>query len=73
MADREVYSLPSTTDRSAMDEWGIYDPSRAGLEALRDRLDAQRRAHITSEAARVGASMRLLNRLLAREEKPATE
>jgi len=56
-----------------MDEWGIYDPSRAGLEALRDRLDAQRRAHITSEAARVGASMRLLNRLLAREEKPATE
>ena len=38
-------SLDPTADRpAAVDEWGIYDPSQAGLAALFERVEEKRRA-----------------------------
>jgi hypothetical protein len=33
-----------TLSRPAHDEWGVYDPEQAGLEALYARLDARQDA-----------------------------
>lgn len=41
-APRATSSSP--TNRPAVDEWGIYDPSQAGLVALYELLDARHRA-----------------------------
>lgn len=72
MALRESHGSPDPQLRPAMDEWGIYDPSQAGLEALRERLDARRREEIALDGPAIGASMRLLNRLLGRTDKSRT-
>lgn len=50
-------SRPPTV-RPAVDEWGIYDPSQAGLAALFERVEEKRRAVPGSEAENVAASMR---------------
>ena len=51
------------TDRPPVDEWGIYDPSQAGLVALYERLDTKRLAE--PEAKTLVASMEEANRRLA--------
>lgn len=60
---RTPSSLP--TNRPPVDEWGIYDPSQAGLEALYERLDARRRSGKDPEAKSVMASVEEANRRLA--------
>lgn len=50
-------------DRPAVDEWGIYDPSQAGLEVVFERLEAKRRAAGDVDAKGVASSMRDANRL----------
>jgi hypothetical protein len=35
---------PAVPARPAVDEWGIYDPSQAGLPAVLERLEARRRS-----------------------------
>ncbi len=35
---------PAKRERPSVDEWGMYDPERSGLAAVRARIDAQRRA-----------------------------
>ena len=47
-------------ERPAVDEWGIYDPSQAGLEALVQRLDTKRGA-VDNDGRRV--SFKIENRL----------
>jgi hypothetical protein len=65
-------SPPATrVDRPAVDEWGIYDPSKAGLEAVFDRLEARRRAATDPEAKSIAASMEDAKRLQADEPQPA--
>lgn len=43
MSSNRTPRFKSSSDRSArtsvVDEWGIYDPARAGLAALFERLD----------------------------------
>lgn len=57
----------SPADRPPVDEWGIYDPSQAGLEALFELLDARRRSGAEPEAKSIAASMdEASRRLLAR-------
>jgi len=58
-----------TADRSArpaVDEWGIYDPSQAGLAALFDRLDEKRPLPAETEGVAVAASMRDASKLAKR-------
>jgi hypothetical protein len=50
--------------RPPVDEWGIYDPSQAGLEALFELLDARRRSGAEPEVKTVSASMDEANRRL---------
>jgi hypothetical protein len=57
-------SLPRF-NRPPVDEWGIYDPSQAGLEALYELLDARRRAGLDPEPKSVVAAMEEANRRLA--------
>lgn len=42
--------LPSTPERPAVDEWGVYDPERAGLAALYTRLSATPRPAAIGQA-----------------------
>jgi hypothetical protein len=51
--------------RPPVDEWGIYDPSQAGLEALFELLDARRRSGAEPEARSVVASLDEARRRLA--------
>jgi len=51
-------------DRPAVDEWGIYDPEQAGLAAVRDRIEARRRASDEADAPFMAASMREAQRLM---------
>lgn len=63
-------SLPvssSTEDRPAVDEWGIYDPSKAGLEALFERLQSRRQS-ADPDAKSVAAAMDDAARRLAEEQ-----
>jgi hypothetical protein len=53
-----------TDARPAVDEWGIYDPSQAGLEALVERLDTKRTT-AEPEARRMGSSFKVATRLAA--------
>jgi hypothetical protein len=55
----------SPADRPAVDEWGIYDPSQAGLEALYDLLETRRRAGIGPVGPSVAVSMEDANRFAA--------
>jgi hypothetical protein len=52
--------------RPAVDEWGIYDPSQAGLSALFDRLDETPHRPGNSDAIAIAASMRDANQLAKR-------
>ena len=52
----------SPDDRPAVDEWGIYDPSQAGLEALVQRLDTTR-GTAEPDGRRVASSFKVANRL----------
>jgi hypothetical protein len=56
----------STCDRSArpaVDEWGIYDPSQAGLEALFEKLDAKKPSIDELDAAAIATSIEIANKL----------
>jgi hypothetical protein len=68
MPVRPLRPTSSPPDRPPVDEWGIYDPSQAGLEALFELLDARRRAGLDPDpTTSVAASMEEANRrLLAR-------
>ena len=51
-----------------VDEWGIYDPERAGLVALFEKLDAKRPQAASRDDARAMAlSMRQASTLRSRE------
>lgn len=50
--------------RPPVDEWGIYDPSQAGLEALYELLDARRRSGVNPDTKTVAAAMEEANRRL---------
>ncbi len=61
-------------DRPAVDEWGIYDPSQAGLEALYERVEARRRAGAVPDAHSVAASIERLKILHPQtEQKPESD
>ncbi len=62
---------PAAADRPAVDEWGIYDPSQAGLEALYDRIEAKRSSTAEPDGLNVAASMLDAKRLAQKktEEK----
>ena len=49
-------------EKPAVDEWGIYDPTQAGLEALVSRLDTKR-GSAEPDARKVASSMKDANRL----------
>lgn len=57
----------SSHDRSArpalVDEWGIYDPSQAGIAALFDRLDATDPGLDELDAAAIAVSIANANKL----------
>jgi hypothetical protein len=61
MASREQHGI-RPDEKPAVDEWGIYDPSQAGLEAVANRLGSERR---TAEpgAGKVASSLKGRNRL----------
>lgn len=48
----------ATTERPAVDEWGIYDPDQAGLAAVLERLEARRRVAAAPNAQAMATSMR---------------
>jgi hypothetical protein len=50
------------SDKPPVDEWGIYDPSQAGLEAVFGKLMA-RRPMAEPDARRMAASMDDVKRL----------
>ncbi len=61
-------------ERPAVDEWGIYDPSQAGLAALFERVEAKRRASADSDGEKVAASMREARQIAhAETQKPETD
>jgi hypothetical protein len=64
MSLRPPRTPSSPTDRPPVDEWGIYDPSQAGLEALFELLDARRRSGAEADATGLAASMDEANRRL---------
>jgi hypothetical protein len=41
-----------------VDEWGFYDPCRAGLSAVFDRLEAKTVASLRGEAVKMTGSLR---------------
>ena len=43
-------------NQPVVDEWGFYDPYRAGLSAVFDKLEAQTVANLRGEALKVGGS-----------------
>ena len=58
--------VPSSSDRSprpAVDEWGIYDPSQAGLEALFEKLDQKKPSLDELDAAAIAFSIETANKL----------
>jgi hypothetical protein len=68
MTFRPLRPASSPPDRPPVDEWGIYDPSQAGLEALFELLDARRRAGVDPDTTSLAASMEAANRrLMARQ------
>lgn len=66
---RYTRPVPARTVRPAVDEWGIYDPSQAGLEALFERVEARRRAGIEPDVKAVAASIERLRRLHPQTEQ----
>jgi hypothetical protein len=50
------------SDKPPVDEWGIYDPSQAGLEAVFGKLQA-RRPTAEPDGRRMAASMDDVKRL----------
>jgi hypothetical protein len=68
MSLRPPRNTTVSTNRPPVDEWGIYDPSQAGLAALYERLDVRRRSE--PETKSLVASMEEANlRLAAALEK----
>ena len=58
--------IPSSSDRSprpAVDEWGIYDPSQAGLEALFEKLDQKKPTIDELDAAAIAGSIANVQKL----------
>jgi hypothetical protein len=51
------------SDKPPVDEWGIYDPSQAGLEAVFGKLLAQRPS-AEADGRRMAASMEDVKRLI---------
>jgi hypothetical protein len=62
MERRELITDPS--DRPAVDEWGIYDPEKAGLAAVRERIEARLRVSTDTDASLIATSMRAAERLM---------
>jgi hypothetical protein len=58
---RPKSAVPPPANRPAVDEWGIYDPSQAGLDALFQVLEARR---LDPEPRTLLASMEEANRRL---------
>ena len=48
---------------SVVDEWGIYDPARAGLAALFERLDEKDPGIDELDAAAIAVSIATANKL----------
>jgi hypothetical protein len=55
MASHEKENDPLTPEE---DEWGFYDPERAGLPAVLGRLDAKSSESAASYAARIARTLR---------------
>ena len=71
---RQARPAPARVDRPAVDEWGIYDPSQAGLEALYERVEARRRAGVVPDAQSVAASIERLRVLYPQsDQKPESD
>lgn len=66
MPYRDSRESSDRTLRPAVDEWGIYDPSQAGLAALFERLETKQLPPSNSEAVAVASSMRNANRFSKR-------
>lgn len=64
--DSRVAAPDRSPRQTVVDEWGIYDPSQAGLEALFERLDSKEPAVDEIEAAAIASSMRDANTLTKR-------
>jgi hypothetical protein len=71
MAAHKFSNLDPRVDRPAVvDEWGIYDPSQAGLEVAFERVAAKRRAASSVDVSNLASSMRDANRLTDAAKKP---
>ena len=46
----------SVNPRPVVDEWGMYDPARAGLAAVLERMDGEAAAKMSSTDPRVLAT-----------------
>jgi hypothetical protein len=57
-----------TAERPTVDEWGIYDPDKAGLAAVLDRVEARRRTGPEPDAKAMVRSMIRANDLLNRPD-----
>jgi hypothetical protein len=57
--------IPSdrSAHKSVVDEWGIYDPARAGLAALFERLDDKDPGLDELDAAAIAVSIANANKL----------
>ena len=67
MPFRDSRSTSPSSDRSArpaVDEWGIYDPSQAGLEALFDKLEQKKPSLDELDSAAIAVSIEIANRLI---------
>lgn len=62
---------PSVNSRPPCDEWGVYDPEQAGLAALQNRLDSDRRTAAEPDAQKIAQSMSKARFLI--EEAPKVE
>jgi hypothetical protein len=60
--DSRVPASPDR-DRPAVDEWGIYDPSQAGLAALFDKLEEKKPSLDELDAAAIAVSIENANKL----------
>jgi hypothetical protein len=63
-------AAPQTENNTVVDEWGIYDPAKAGLEAVYQRLAAAG-ALSEEQANRLAAALeRAVKQLRKRKRRP---
>jgi hypothetical protein len=70
MSLRPIRPTSSSPDRPPVDEWGIYDPAQAGLEALYQLLDARRLTGVDHDAPSIAASMEEASRRVTARQAP---